>query len=53
MDEIERDISHTATDGETEEDCKAPSSSAAGAEQQSESLLCRRERVLPLSAVNA
>lgn len=51
-DEIERGVSHTATDGETEEDCEAPSSSAAGAEQQSESLLRRRERALLRSAVN-
>lgn len=29
-------ISHTATDGETEEDRKAPSSAATSAEQQSE-----------------
>ena len=29
-------LAYTATDGEAEEDCKAPSSTATGAEQQSE-----------------
>lgn len=31
-------LAHTATHGEAEEDCEAPSSTATSAEQQSESL---------------